>query len=129
MLFRSINDEFGHAVGDTHIIAASNVLHNSLRLGDTLARIGGDEFAILAQTCGEEGALDILMRIETQLSQYNATVDTENWVSISLGYEINNGESPIEQTLIAADKIMYENKRKKYQAMQLSEDEHQLSRV
>ena len=119
---KSINDKYGHAEGDQHIIAASNILHNSLRLGDTLARIGGDEFAIIAQACGEEGALDILMRIESQLSLYNEKVDTEKWVSISVGYDVNNTGQNIDQTLISADKIMYENKRRKYSAMQVEEN-------
>lgn len=119
---KSINDQYGHAEGDQHIIAASNILHNSLRLGDTLARIGGDEFAIIAQACGEEGALDILMRIETQLSLYNEKVATEKWVSISVGYDVNDGGQNIDETLISADKIMYENKRRKYSAMQVEEN-------
>ena len=119
---KSINDQYGHAEGDQHIIAASNILHNSLRLGDTLARIGGDEFAIIAQACGEEGALDILMRIEAQLSLYNEKAKTENWVSISVGYEVNEGEQNINDTLISADKIMYENKRKKYENINLDSE-------
>jgi len=108
-----INDNFGHSAGDEQIIATSNVLHQSLRLGDTLARIGGDEYGIIAQSCGEDGAVDILMRVEKQLALYNETIDTERWLSISIGYKVNEGLDSLQETMIEADRIMYEVKRRK----------------
>lgn len=110
---KHINDHFGHSAGDEHIIATSNILHRSLRLGDTLARIGGDEFGIIAQSCGDEGAIDILMRVERQLTLYNETVDTSRWLSISIGYKVNEGSESIQDTVLEADRVMYEIKRRK----------------
>lgn len=110
---KHINDCFGHDAGDTQIIATSNVLHQSLRLGDTLARVGGDEFGIIAQSCSEEGAIDILMRVERQLTLYNETVDTARWLSISIGYKVNEGLENIRETMSEADRVMYDIKRRK----------------
>lgn len=110
---KHINDHFGHSAGDDQIIATSAILHQSLRVGDTLARIGGDEFGIIAQSCGDEGAVDILMRVEKQLTLYNETLDTSRWLSISIGYKVNDGSESIHDTVLEADRVMYEIKRRK----------------
>lgn len=54
--FHRINDSFGHLAGDELLRRITPVLHSSLREGETLARIGGDEFAILLENCSAEFA-------------------------------------------------------------------------
>lgn len=62
--FKAINDLFGHPTGDTVLRAIAGVATKTLRPGDLLARIGGDEFAIVASRTGEAGARRIVARIE-----------------------------------------------------------------
>lgn len=112
---KKINDKFGHGVGDEHILAASYTLQRSIRFGDILARIGGDEFAIIAQACGNECALDIILRIEKQLNEYNIKIETSKRLSLSVGYKTNMGTEPIFKTIDIADQNMYAVKKRKYE--------------
>ncbi len=112
---KKINDHLGHPAGDEQIIATAQVLTHSLRQGDTLARLGGDEFGIIAQSCTEEGALEIMMRIESLVEKHNRDKNVNQWLSLSVGYESNTSGTCINETLIIADQKMYENKRRKYE--------------
>ena len=53
MVFKGINDKFGHGMGDKLLVDISQLLKSSLRGGDTVARFGGDEFAILLEDIKE----------------------------------------------------------------------------
>ena len=112
---KRVNDHFGHPAGDEQIISTAEILGKSLRFGDTLARLGGDEFGILAQSCSEEGALDIMMRVDTLVEQYNQDQSAERWLSLSIGYESDEKGTMLNETLKKADQKMYENKRRKYE--------------
>lgn len=104
-----VNDVFGHAVGDKLILAVASCLEMSSRADDILARIGGDEFAILLPRTSEEDAKQIIRRIKaTFLEQYIHGVK----VSASLGYAIKTDyKKNMDTVLQEADKMMYEKKR------------------
>lgn len=63
-----INDTFGHAAGDELIVRAASVLKSVVRTNDVAARIGGDEFGILAVACDAQGADDLMARLETSFA-------------------------------------------------------------
>ena len=61
--FKAFNDEHGHGAGDTLLIACADAWQAELRPGDQLARIGGEEFAVLLPGTTDEGALAVVRRL------------------------------------------------------------------
>ena len=112
--FKSINDNYGHHVGDFVLRQLAKVLEAEVREIDLVARLGGDEFAILMiQTNWRDG----IKRAQMLSRAVNRTIVTyhgnEIGVSASFGVE-PFGPQDEESNLIArADMAMYVNKRKK----------------
>ncbi len=105
-----VNDTMGHDQGDQLLIECAALLQGTLREGDILARIGGDEFAaILPETDGQT-AEDIVMRIQENVEKHNLT-HRNLPISISIGVATAlNNEISLEKVLIAADEKMYHEK-------------------
>lgn len=81
--FKAVNDRYGHAVGDALLVATSTALREGLRAGDTIARIGGEEFVILLPNTSLNEALHTAealrsrcatARVESQHGSVSATV-------------------------------------------------------
>ncbi|WP_108660170.1 EAL domain-containing protein [Acuticoccus kandeliae] len=71
--FKLVNDTAGHAAGDALLVEVGRLLRSCLREGDTLARIGGDEFAILLPQCPLQGGYDLCRRIVETIISYAFT--------------------------------------------------------
>ncbi len=81
-----INDAFGHAAGDRMIIKTADVLSRCKRSQDILARIGGDEFAVLMPHAGTEDAYRMAESIREAFAVYNASIeDKAKIISLSTG--------------------------------------------
>ncbi|MDW7739796.1 MAG: diguanylate cyclase [Bacillota bacterium] len=107
-----INDEQGHAAGDELLKDCTRVLQSSLRNSDFLARIGGDEFAIILPATDEKAAQKILDRINNSIDRHN--LEKQNKISISIGTAtIHDKSLKLSDALIIADKNMYCVKNKK----------------
>lgn len=105
-----VNDTLGHARGDEMLKACADILRSSLRRSDILARIGGDEFAILLPRTDEKAAAEIAGRIIAQVEEYN-TQHSELPLHLSLGYATSrSGKEPLEETFKRADDLMYYHK-------------------
>lgn len=112
---KMINDVYGHAAGDMAIRMTASVLKMSVREEDIIARIGGDEFVILARNISPELIPNIHDRINKLLVNYNEGSNHEWELSISCGTvsfiegTVNNVEALMEK----ADARLYEEKNKK----------------
>ncbi len=120
---KTINDTFGHLEGDRALIEVARIIKENFRDPDIIARIGGDEFVILAI----EGALEagpelLLERLRETLDLYNTMEsDRKYQLSLSMGAVAYDPEQPvsIETLLSQADKNMYLEKQGKKKNTQL----------
>ena len=107
--FKPINDEHGHSVGDELLIAVAQRLKTALREGDTLARMGGDEFvAVLVDLAGRDDYEPVLARLLRAASDPVRLGDVEMRVSASIGVTLYPQDAvDAEQLLRHADQAMY----------------------
>ena len=112
---KGINDTFGHKEGDQALVDTSQILKETFRESDIIARIGGDEFVILAMNSFETSAEKLISRFEQVLNDYPLQTKRSYTLSLSLGIACFNHNNPcsIDVLLAQADKIMYENKQNK----------------
>ncbi len=104
------NDSFGHQMGDRLITAAADVLQQTFRAGDVVARIGGDEFAILLPRVSRETVENIMVRLKTTIEVLNSD-NPEFLLSISTGLAISHSKSTNLNLLFReADNNMYREK-------------------
>ena len=103
-----VNDEFGHAMGDQMIKAVAGVLTLQCRADDIIARIGGDEYAVLLPKTDQEAAAAIASRI-IAAAENEKVMGTS--LSVALGWATKyNKEESIQQIIKAAEDQMYKNK-------------------
>ena len=113
-LFKTINDTFGHHVGDELLVAVAERLTALLRPGDTVARLSGDEFVILCEDIDHASQVEpIAARIETALTEPFVLSSAEVQVSASIGIAFaGRGNHLPEKVLQEADTAMYQAKRR-----------------
>lgn len=105
-----INDTLGHQVGDDLIQKAASVIRDCIRPSDMVARIGGDEFAILLTDADISILADITARIKDATAKHNS-LNSEYILSISVGYaEKKRNNSSMEEVFKEADANMYHDK-------------------
>jgi len=108
--FKVVNDSLGHVAGDRLLIEVARRLSGCLRRGDTAARIGGDEFAILLGDIGDpDRGPRVAERVIAALGEPFTVLEREVFVSASIG--IAYGQSDAESLLRNADVAMYRAKR------------------
>ncbi|MGY2239346.1 putative bifunctional diguanylate cyclase/phosphodiesterase [Pseudomonas gingeri] len=109
--FKPVNDAFGHHMGDQLLREVALRLREDLRTQDTLARIGGDEFVLLAQLAEPDDALQVASRQVNLLSQAFRVSGHDLQISASIGIVMypGNGQTA-EELLMNADAAMYHAK-------------------
>ena len=113
--FKAINDKFGHAEGDTALIAFAAQMKSAFRDSDIFARLGGDEFVALLTSTSKQQAEYIIERFSHSLKKYNQEANRGYDVSFSYGIVEFNPEKhcAIEGLLAVGDSLMYEEKNAK----------------
>jgi diguanylate cyclase (GGDEF)-like protein len=109
--FKSINDSYGHPVGDQVIIALSRVLQQRLRNTDTVGRYGGEEFAVVLADVSLEHAAALIDQLRNDFARvvFNAG-DKEFGCTFSAGIAAYPQHSRLEALIEAADRALYEAK-------------------
>jgi diguanylate cyclase (GGDEF)-like protein/PAS domain S-box-containing protein len=112
---KGINDSFGHSDGDQALIDAANVLNETYRDSDVIARIGGDEFVVVPIETAEDKFEHITSRLKEKVVMFNNSGLRRYKLSISIGVAYFDPESPssVDELLHEADKLMYMCKSKK----------------
>lgn len=110
--FKTINDSYGHAAGDRLLKLVAERLGRALRSGDVVARMGGDEFVVLAHVNGAKQAEDLSGRlIEAVRAPYELGYGIVTKVGVSIGIAIRPEHgATLNDLLLVADAALYEAK-------------------
>jgi diguanylate cyclase (GGDEF)-like protein/PAS domain S-box-containing protein len=112
--FKFVNDSLGHAAGDELIVSVAGLLASNLRETDTLARVGGDEFAVLLLHCDQATAVQVAEKLLSALRRSGqATPHNRNHhISISIGIALFKAtdELTADELVVEADIAMYDAK-------------------
>jgi diguanylate cyclase (GGDEF)-like protein/PAS domain S-box-containing protein len=123
---KKINDQFGHAAGDAALCQAARIMQSAFREEDGLARIGGDEFAVLLPGVDQAGAVEIVERVRQIFAEYNQGFSSSEFsgpeLNVSLGVatfygagilSINGAQklNSLYEAVRLADERMYQDKQ------------------
>lgn len=109
-LFKKVNDTYGHAVGDKALLHLSTAAQHALRDTDILARLSGEEFAILMEGTDEEAAAEVAERLRRSINETPLTLERGSiTLSISAGVAsfTPEGGDELDTLLVFADKALY----------------------
>jgi diguanylate cyclase (GGDEF)-like protein/PAS domain S-box-containing protein len=110
--FKRVNDDFGHAAGDRLLLDVATRLRSNVRPSDTVARFGGDEFALLCEGVDLEHAERIAFRIQRAFEEPFAIDGRQVAVTVSIGIVVTSDPAVATDQLIGdADFAMYAAKQ------------------
>ena len=112
--FKQFNDTYGHPMGDQALVATSAALRQAIRTGDTVGRLGGDEFLAILPDTGSAGAVHVVERIKDSLADRPLNVSGKALVTLHATcgvavYPVHGRDA--EELLRVADENMYFFKR------------------
>lgn len=106
--FKRINDTHGHPAGDFVLQTLARTVNGSVRADDVLARVGGEEFALVMRDATESMAMDCAERIRRTVEALDVVYEgTRIPVTLSLGVVSLSNEATVDQLLVAADRRLY----------------------
>jgi diguanylate cyclase (GGDEF)-like protein len=121
---KGVNDSFGHHVGDQLIRRVAGIMRERVRTTDIVARLSGDEFAVLMPQTDTAGALHLGEDLRVQVAESAATPPDAGDATISVGITMFGGERTVgaEAVLVAADQAMYRAKEEGRNQIALFQD-------
>ena len=114
---KTINDAFGHKMGDLALIDTALILKKTFRSSDIIARIGGDEFTVLmVESENPDIQKQAVENILRNVSMHNKKMKRSYKLSFSIGIANFDPKNPcsIDELLVQADALMYDNKKHKF---------------
>lgn len=111
--FKSINDRYGHSVGDEALRCVAQTLKNNVREQDIVARFGGEEFIILLQETSQHKCIDIAERCRQAIRRLDIQIEQDISIQFtaSFGIATSKVEYEIEQVVRHADQALYKAKQ------------------
>ena len=107
--FKKVNDEFGHPVGDQVLVRTAKLLSSCVRESDTVARWGGEEFAVIAPMTTEEGAVSLAEKLRSIMAATH--LGPKEAVTASFGVAELGPDDTVETLLQRADAALYRAKQ------------------
>ncbi len=126
--FKPVNDQFGHQHGDRLLVEVAARLNACLRRGDTVARFGGDEFALLLVDLDNDAqAEDLLSEVLERIAQPYRIGEVQSLISASIGYTLFPDDKGDTDSLFRhADQAMYQAKQEGRNRFHRFDTEHAL---
>jgi len=110
--FKQVNDSFGHAVGDQLLRSIADAIVANVRASDTVCRIGGDEFVVIAPTASREDAAQLAVKLKEALCRTFMLDGHAVASSTSIGFSVFHEDGRTAEALMRrADEAMYRAKR------------------
>jgi len=115
--FKRVNDRFGHPEGDRALVAVAEVLRATFRESDIVARVGGDEFAVLAIEAADASAERLRARLSSNLQAHNAQARRGYDLTVTAGIATFDPQRPagVDALMAEADRSLYDLKRLRQQ--------------
>jgi diguanylate cyclase (GGDEF)-like protein len=111
--FKFFNDEYGHAAGDSALVHFSGLLNAARRADDFIARVGGEEFALILPGTGLRSAMKIADALCANVESSSVLVDDASVkMTASFGVAtISDKDTSLADTILRADRALYRSKR------------------
>ncbi|WGV99233.1 diguanylate cyclase [Vibrio sp. YMD68] len=109
--FKSINDSYGHTVGDKVLVTIATILKNSIEPGDCAARWGGDEFLVLIEHSDNNRLTELAERLRSSVASHTFNIEGVS-TSVSIGCAASSKGQEMGSLLHNADKALYKAKEK-----------------
>jgi len=125
--FKSVNDSFGHGIGDRLLVELATRVRASVRAGDTVARFGGDELVVLLDSVtGAEDAAHVAAKVLAAVQAPFRLDGHEIRIAASIGVSVYPGDGTSPDELVSrADAAMYRHKRRERAASMARDEQFQ----